>query len=48
MTMRQGKVQPWSVDVDRERKGSKGMLHNLLKILYENAELYGTPPEPFI
>ena len=48
MTMRRGKVQPWSVEVDRERKGSKMMLQNLLKILYENAELYGMPPEPFI
>ena len=48
MTMRRGKVQPWSVEVDRERKGSKVMLQNLLKILYENAELYGMPPEPFI
>ena len=48
MTMRRGKIQPWSVEVDRERKGSKVMLQNLLKILYENAELYGMPPEPFI
>ena len=48
MTMWRGKVRPWSVEVDRERKGSKVVMQNLLKILYENAELYGMPPEPFI
>ena len=48
MTMRRGKVQPWSVEVDRERKGSKAVMQNVLKTLYGNAELYGMPPEPFI
>ena len=48
MTMRRGKVQPWSVEVDRERKGSKVVLQNVMKILYENANSYGLPPEPFI
>ena len=41
MTMRRGKVQPWSVEVDRERKGSKVVLQNVMKILYENANSYG-------
>ena len=48
MTMRRGKIQPWSVDVDRERKGSKVVMQNALKTLYGNAELYVMPPEPFI
>ena len=48
MTMRRGKIQPWSVEVDRERKGSKVVLQNVMKILYENANSYGLPPEPFI
>ncbi|TBU22075.1 hypothetical protein BD311DRAFT_733500 [Dichomitus squalens] len=49
MTMRQGKVQPWSVDVDRDtgRPATHVGMGRMLRILYENQELYGSPPEPF-
>ncbi|TBU54993.1 hypothetical protein BD310DRAFT_826839 [Dichomitus squalens] len=50
MTMRRGKVQPWSVDVnkDTKRPATHVGMGRMLRILYENQELYGSPPEPFI
>ncbi|TBU22218.1 hypothetical protein BD311DRAFT_770818 [Dichomitus squalens] len=48
MTIRRGKLQPWSVDVDRGeiRNVIQVGMGRMLKILYENLELYGSPPEP--
>ncbi|TBU38462.1 hypothetical protein BD309DRAFT_971842 [Dichomitus squalens] len=42
MTMRWGKVQPWSVDVDRDtrRPATHMGMEKMLRILYENQELY--------
>ncbi|TBU54995.1 hypothetical protein BD310DRAFT_951062 [Dichomitus squalens] len=50
MTMRWGKVQPWSVDVDKDttRPDTHVEMGRMLRILYKNQELYGSPPEPFI
>ncbi|TBU39646.1 hypothetical protein BD309DRAFT_1003603 [Dichomitus squalens] len=48
MTIRRGNLQPWSVDVDRGeiRNVIQVGMGRMLKILYENLELYGSPPEP--
>ena len=49
-TLRHGEVRPWSFDINNVRSdGSDGSLvGNVVKILLENQELYGLPPEPFI
>ena len=49
-TLRYGEVRPWSFDINNVRSdGSDGSLvGNVVKILLENQELYGLPPEPFI
>ena len=50
MTVRRGKLRPWSMEVNLERKvkSTRMKLKDLLRMLYQNQELYGLPPEPFI
>ena len=38
------KVEPWAVDVDKWKKTSARSRKNVLKVLFENEELYGSPP----
>ena len=47
--LRHGQVRPWSLDIDDTRwVGSNRLVKSsLVRILFENQELYGLPPEPF-
>ncbi|TBU26444.1 hypothetical protein BD311DRAFT_762650 [Dichomitus squalens] len=51
LTIRRRRIQPWSVyvdDVGKSEGDTKKSMGRMLRTLYENSELYGLPPEPFL
>ena len=48
--LKQGQVRPWSLDVDNIRSNGRNesSTRSVIRILFENQELYGLPPEPFL